>query len=207
MENLGIEVKWIEIEEPFKAYLDLLGPHFEGKESDATEENIQARIRSMILMALSNKHGYIVLSTGNKSEMAMGYSTLYGDMSGGLGVLSDVTKEQVYALADWINRNKEVIPKNVIEKPPSAELRPEQKDSDSLPDYAIVDAVLNDYIIDHLPPEEIADKHEYPLDLVESLIKRIHLNEYKRRQSPPGLRVSEKAFSIGRRFPIVQKWV
>jgi NAD+ synthase (glutamine-hydrolysing) len=204
--NLKIDTKWISIEEPFEAYLELLEPHFEGKEPDTTEENIQARIRSMILMALSNKHGYIVLSTGNKSEMALGYSTLYGDMSGGVGVLSDVTKRQVYALAEWINREEEIIPKSVIQKPPSAELRPNQKDSDNLPEYAVVDAVLDDYIVGHLSSQEIADKHEYPLDLVDNLIKRIHMNEYKRRQSPPGLRVSEKAFSAGRRFPIVQKW-
>jgi len=205
-QNLGIKPLWISIESPFQNFLDLLEPHFEGKSPDTTEENLQARTRGIILMAFSNKYGHVVLSTGNKSEMAMGYATLYGDMCGGLGVLNDVTKRQVYALAEWINRDKEIIPRNIIEKPPSAELRPDQKDSDSLPDYEIVDAVLEDYIIDHLSPEQIADKHEYPLDLVEDLVKRIHQSEYKRRQSPPGLRVSEKAFSVGRRFPIVQKW-
>ena len=205
--NLGIEPEWISIESPFQNFLDLLEPHFEGRPYDTTEENLQARIRGMILMAFSNKFGHVVLSTGNKSEMAMGYSTLYGDLCGGLGVLSDVTKRQVYALANWINRDQEIIPQHIIDKPPSAELRDNQKDTDSLPEYAIVDAVLDDYIVDHLSPQQIAEKHEYPLELVEDLVKRIHQNEYKRRQAPPGLRVSKKAFSVGRRFPIVQKWV
>lgn len=205
--NLGIRYRHIPIEEPFKAYLELLDPYFEGRSPDATEENLQARIRGMILMALSNKLGYIVLSTGNKSELAMGYSTLYGDMCGGLGVISDVTKGQVYALSRWINRNQVIIPENTIAKPPSAELKPNQKDSDSLPDYGIVDNVLKEYLENNHSPEEIARKFNYPRPLVENLIARIHCNEYKRRQSPPGLRVSEKAFSVGRRFPIVQRWV
>lgn len=204
--NLGIEYITIPIEEPFDSYLHLLGPFFKDKKGDVTEENLQARIRGMILMALSNKHGYIVLSTGNKSEMAMGYATLYGDMCGGLGVINDVTKTQVYTLSKWVNRNREIIPWNTIEKPPSAELRPNQKDSDSLPDYEIVDTVLQDYIVSHLSPDEISKRHNYPLELVQELIKKIHRNEYKRRQAPPGIRVSEKAFSVGRRFPIVQKW-
>lgn len=204
--NLNIHYRHIPIESPFNAYLETLQPHFENLPPDTTEENLQARIRGMILMALSNKLGYIVLSTGNKSELAMGYSTLYGDMVGGLGVISDLTKNQVYALSNWINRNSEIIPLNTIERPPSAELKPNQKDSDSLPDYEIVDTVLKEYIEDSLPPEDIAQKHGYPKDLVHSLIKKIHANEYKRRQSPPGLRVSEKAFSVGRHFPIVQKW-
>lgn len=205
--NLGIRYRHIPIEDPFKAYLELLTPYFEGKSPDSTEENLQARIRGMILMAISNKLGYIVLSTGNKSELAMGYSTLYGDMCGGLGVISDVTKGQVYALAKWINREKEVIPNNTIIKPPSAELKPNQKDSDSLPEYDIVDNVLKEYLENNHAPEEIAKKYNYPKALVENLIARIHCNEYKRRQSPPGLRVSEKAFSVGRRFPIVQRWI
>lgn len=205
--NLGIRYRHIPIEDPFKAYLELLTPYFEDKQPDVTEENLQARIRGMILMAISNKLGYIVLSTGNKSELAMGYSTLYGDMCGGLGVISDVTKGQVYALSKWINRDREIIPKNSIEKPPSAELRPNQKDSDSLPDYDIVDTVLKEYLENNQEAEEIYAKYNYPKDLVDSLIARIHNNEYKRRQSPPGLRVSEKAFSVGRRFPIVQGWV
>lgn len=204
--NLGMKYITIPIEEPFDSYLHLLNPFFKGKKEDTTEENLQARIRGMILMALSNKDGYIVLSTGNKSEMAMGYATLYGDMCGGLGVINDVTKTQVYTLSNWINRNKELIPWSTIEKPPSAELRANQKDSDSLPDYAIVDTVLKDYIVGHLSPKEISSRHKYDIDLVNELIRKIHRNEYKRRQAPPGLRVSEKAFTIGRRFPIVQKW-
>jgi NAD+ synthase (glutamine-hydrolysing) len=207
IENLGIKSEVIPIEKPFQSFLDLLSPYFEGLPYDTTEENLQARIRGMILMAFSNKFGYIVLSTGNKSEMAMGYATLYGDMCGGLGVINDVPKQQVYELARWINRSQGVIPQNTIKKPPSAELRPGQLDSDSLPDYSIVDNVLNAYVEGHMPPELIAKKYKYPLKVVNDLIKRIHYNEYKRRQSPPGLRVTERAFSIGRRFPIVQKWV
>lgn len=205
--NLKIPFEQIPIESPFQAYLNLLQPQFKGMEEDATEENLQARIRGMIMMALSNKLGYVVLSTGNKSEMAMGYATLYGDMAGGLGVINDVTKQQVYGLSRWINKDREIIPWNTINKPPSAELRPNQKDSDTLPDYEIIDNVLQGYVEEHHSPEEIARQHGYDLNLVNDLIKRIHRNEYKRRQSPPGLRVSEKAFSVGRRFPIVQRWV
>lgn len=205
--KLGIQYKEIPIEKPFEEYLDLLTPFFENRPQDVTEENLQARIRGMILMALSNKLGYIVLSTGNKSEMAMGYATLYGDMCGGLGVINDLSKRQVYALAHWINRAGEVIPLSTIQKPPSAELRPNQRDIDTLPEYDVVDNVLEAYVEQHCSPEEIAEKYKYSLDLVRSLIKKIHCNEYKRRQSPPGLRVTEKAFSVGRRFPIVQRWV
>lgn len=205
--HLKIRFQVIPIEDPYQTYLDVLTPYFEGKPFDTTEENLQARIRAMLLMALSNKHGYILLSTGNKSELAMGYSTLYGDMSGGLSVISDLTKEQVYALSLWINQQEMRIPERTITKPPSAELRPGQKDSDSLPPYPIVDLVLKEYIEKGLSPEEIAHNHSLELPLVQSLVKKIHTNEYKRRQAPPGLRVSEKAFSIGRRFPIVQKWV
>lgn len=206
-QNLGIHLKEIPIERPFNEFLNLLTPQFEDKPRDATEENIQARIRGIILMAISNKFGYIVLSTGNKSELAMGYSTLYGDMCGGLNVLSDVTKRQVYELARYINRKGEIIPKSSIQKAPSAELRENQKDSDTLPEYDIIDNVLKAYVEDHLSPEEIAKIYQYPISLVNDLVKKIHLNEYKRRQSPPGIRVSEKAFSVGRRFPIVQRWV
>lgn len=206
-ENLGIRTETISIEQPFEAYLQLLAPTFQNASFDVTEENLQARIRGMILMAISNKWGYIVLSTGNKSELAMGYSTLYGDMCGGLAVISDLTKQQVYALSHRVNKDHVIIPKNTIEKPPSAELRPNQKDSDSLPDYSIIDHVLQDYIEKHESASKISERYKYPLELVEGLIKRIHNNEYKRRQSPPGLRVSPKAFAAGRRFPIVQKWV
>lgn len=205
--QLGISTKTIPIEATHKSYLEMLTSHFEGKQSDVTEENIQARIRGVILMALSNKLGHIVLSTGNKSELAMGYSTLYGDMCGGLAVISDLTKKQVYSLAHWINREKEIIPENSITKPPSAELRMDQKDSDSLPPYDVVDNVVVSYVEDHESPAEIAKKYQYSLELVMNLIKKIHQNEYKRRQSPPGLRVTEKSFSVGRKFPIVQRWI
>lgn len=205
--NLQIEFQTIPIEGPFEDYLQLLDPFFMGKSPDVTEENLQARIRGMILMALSNKLGYLVLSTGNKSEMALGYCTLYGDMCGGLGVISDVTKTQVYTLARWINRDQEVIPSPSIEKPPSAELRPHQKDSDSLPDYTIIDGVLKAYVEDFLAPEQIAKKYGWPLEVVLDLVHRIHLAEYKRRQAPPGIRVSKKAFLVGRCYPIVQGWM
>ena len=157
-------------------------------------------------MAFSNKFGYLLLGTGNKSEMAMGYATLYGDMCGGLGVLSDVTKEQVYSLAHFINRKAEMIPLSVITKSPSAELRPNQKDSDSLPEYSIVDAVLQAYVEEHLSVEEIISRYNFSPDLVKELVRKIHQNEYKRRQAPPGLRVTKKSFTTGRRFPIVQHW-
>jgi NAD+ synthase (glutamine-hydrolysing) len=205
--NLGMHYQEIPIENPFESYLSLLEPVFKDRSNDITEENLQSRIRGMLLMALSNKFGYLVLSTGNKSEWAMGYSTLYGDMCGGLSVLGDITKQQVYALAQWINRTQEIIPWYTIERPPSAELRPNQKDSDSLPDYAIIDQVLKAYIEEHQSPEQIATKLDYSLSFVQNLIRRIHQNEFKRRQAPLSLRVSEKSFSIGRRFPIVQQWI
>lgn len=206
-ENLKIGYSVLSVELPFKAYLDLLSPEFEGKPVDVTEENLQARIRGMILMALSNKHGYVVLSTGNKSEVAVGYATLYGDMCGGLAVLSDVTKRQVYALANWINRKREIIPISTIQKPPSAELRPNQKDSDSLPDYDIIDNVIEAHVENHLSCKEIVEKFGYSEALVDDLIKKIHRNEFKRRQSAPGLRVTGKAFNAGRNFPIVQGFI
>jgi NAD+ synthase (glutamine-hydrolysing) len=205
--NLGITLEEVSIEMPFQSFLDLLGPYFENRVADVTEENLQARIRGMILMALSNKFGYVVLSTGNKSELAMGYCTLYGDMCGGLSVISDVVKTQVYTLSRWINRDREIIPVSTIDKPPSAELKLNQKDTDSLPDYDIVDKVLQGYIEDYLSPEETATKYQLSLELVLDLVKRIHKAEYKRRQAPPGIRVSKKAFPVGRRYPIVQKWI
>lgn len=205
--HLGIEYREISIEKPFESYLQVLSSSFEGHSPDVTEENLQARIRGMLLMAFSNKFGYLVLSTGNKSELALGYSTLYGDMCGGLAVIGDLTKQQVYELAKRINREKEIIPAYTIERAPSAELRPNQKDTDSLPDYEIVDKVLQAYVEEHRSPEWIVEHLQFPLSVVEDLVKRIHRNEYKRRQAPPALRVSEKSFSIGRRFPIVQRWI
>ncbi len=204
--NLGIAFKEVSIESPFQSFLDLLSPHFESRLPDITEENLQARIRGMVLMAFSNKLGHVVLSTGNKSEMAMGYCTLYGDMCGGLSVIADVVKTQVYTLARWVNRHKEIIPVSTIDKPPSAELKANQKDTDSLPDYDIVDKVLQSYVEDYLSAEETAHKHQLPIDLVLDLIKRIHKAEYKRRQAPPCIRVTKKAFPVGRRYPIVQRW-
>ncbi len=205
--NLGIELLHIPIEKPFQSFLDLLQPYFQGKATDVTEENLQARIRGMLLMAISNKHGYIVMSTGNKSEMALGYCTLYGDMAGGLGVISDVNKQQVYTLAHWINRDKEIIPQSTISKVPSAELRPNQKDSDSLPSYDIIDNVLQGYVEEYLSPEEISQKYKIPIEVVVDLARRIHRAEYKRRQAAPGIRVSKKAFRVGRRYPIVEDWM
>lgn len=205
--NLKVPLKSIPIENPFQAFLDLLEPQFVGKEVDTTEENLQARIRGVIMMAMSNKFGYIVLSTGNKSELAVGYSTLYGDMCGGLSVIGDVTKLQVYAIAKWINREKEIIPKATITKAPSAELRPDQKDSDSLPDYQVLDLILQAYVERHMTAQEISMRWRLPLSVVEDIIVRIHSNEYKRRQGALVLRVSEKAFSVGRQFPIVQRFV
>lgn len=204
--TLGIAFHELAIEKIFETYLETLAPCFHGKPADVTEENLQARIRGSLLMAFSNKFGYLLLSTGNKSEMAMGYMTLYGDMCGGLGVLGDVTKQQVYALAHYINRSKELIPIETIERPPSAELRPNQKDSDTLPPYPLVDSVLQDYIEEHLSLQQIAQRHSISLDVVKELVRKIHMSEYKRRQAPPCLRVTKKAFTVGRRFPIVQHW-
>ncbi|MBN2479052.1 MAG: NAD+ synthase [Parachlamydiales bacterium] len=206
-DSLRVELMDIPIDHLYQQYLDLLSPFFSGKAFDTTEENLQARIRGMILMALSNKLGNIVLSTGNKSEMAMGYVTLYGDMCGGLGVLNDVSKTLVYKLANWINRKKEIIPNNIINKEPSAELRANQKDSDTLPSYDIVDKVLQGYVEDHLSLDQIVKKYQLDSILVKSLIERIHLAEYKRRQGPPGIIVSKKSFTKGRYFPIVHSWM
>jgi NAD+ synthase (glutamine-hydrolysing) len=205
--HLDIQLLEIPIEKPFQSFLELLGPFFQGKGPDVTEENMQARIRGMILMAISNKLGHIILSTGNKSEMGMGYATLYGDMCGGLSVISDVTKQQVYALCRWLNRKSELIPQTIIEKVPSAELRLNQKDSDSLPPYDIVDKVLRGYVEEYLSPEEIAAKYEVSVEVAIDLVRRIHRAEYKRRQAAPGIRVSKKAFRVGRRYPIVQGWM
>lgn len=205
---MRLEIGWQEISMNgiFQHYLDLLEPLFEGKPMDETEENLQSRIRSMILMAFSNKFGALLLNTGNKSEMALGYTTLYGDMAGALGVLHDVTKSYVYKLAEYVNREKEVIPYRIIEKPPSAELRENQTDFESLPPYEILDAVIEDYVEERLSAEEIAAKRGFALEQVSGLVQKIHLAEYKRRQAPIGIRVTQKAFGKGRIVPIVQKW-
>lgn len=206
-QRLSMEVRELPIDPLFQGYLALLEPQFGQRPPDATEENLQARIRGNLLMAFSNKFGHIVLSTGNKSELAVGYSTLYGDSCGGLAVINDLTKRRVYQLAHWINRQRELIPLSILEKAPSAELRPNQRDSDTLPPYELLDAVVEQYLEEHLDPKEIAERGAFPLALVEWIVLQIHRNEYKRRQSPPGLRVTAKAFSAGRRFPIVQRWV
>ncbi len=200
-ENLGIELKVIPITDIYDSYLKTLKDVFEGKASDTTEENIQARIRGNILMALSNKFGYLVLTTGNKSELAVGYCTLYGDMSGGLAVIGDVPKTMVYAIAEFINRKEEIIPKTIIKKLPSAELKPNQCDQDTLPPYEILDPILQFYVEDGLSKEEIVAKG-YKEEVVNWVIKAVNKNEYKRRQAPPVLKVTSKAFGLGRRMPV-----
>jgi NAD+ synthetase len=205
-ENLGIEFLTIPITDVFRSYKTALAGAFRGKPEDVTEENLQARVRGNYLMALSNKFGSMVLSTGNKSEMAVGYCTLYGDMAGGLAMLSDVPKTMVYALADAINRERELIPRASIEKPPSAELRPNQKDQDSLPPYDVLDRILKSYVEDVKSPEEIAAHYNFDVDLVRSIARKVDRNEYKRRQAPPGLKITSRAFGLGRPFPIVQKF-
>ncbi|MDN3504023.1 MAG: NAD+ synthase [Rhabdochlamydiaceae bacterium] len=204
--NLGIKTLEIGIEKPFKAFLETLEETFKGEKENVTEENLQARIRGTILMAISNKFGHIVLSTGNKSEIALGYCTLYGDMCGGLGVIADVAKTQVYNLARWMNREKEIIPQATIDKPPSAELRPNQIDLDTLPDYGIIDVILEGYVEDYLPVEQVAARYGIPIDIVISIVTKIHGSEYKRQQSAPILRVSKKSFGAGRKYPIVNNW-
>lgn len=205
-ENLGTPYEIIPIEETFKAFENTLAPQFAGLSPDLTEENMQARSRGVILMALSNKFGSILLNTSNKSENAVGYGTLYGDMCGGLSVIGDLYKTQVYELARYINRDKEIIPENIITKAPSAELRPDQKDSDSLPEYDELDTILYQYIENRKGPKElIADGHDEAL--VRRIIRLVNLNEYKRFQAPPILRVSSKAFGMGRRMPIVAKYL
>jgi NAD+ synthetase len=182
-----------------------LKPVFGDKPSDTTEENLQARIRGLILMALSNKFRRLVLSTGNKSEMSVGYCTLYGDMCGGLAVISDVPKVMVYQLAQYANRKEPVIPDAVFTKPPSAELKPNQTDQDSLPPYDMLDGVLRLYIEENQPPFKI-EKAGFDKKMVKDILRMINVNEYKRRQMAPGLKVTTKAFGIGRRVPIAQKF-
>lgn len=203
--NLDIDFKVVPISSVYEAYLDTLKESFEGKERDITEENIQARIRGNILMALSNKFGCLVLSTGNKSELAVGYCTLYGDMSGGLSVISDVPKTMVYQLADYINRERKVIPHEIIAKAPSAELRPNQRDQDTLPPYDILDRILDLYLEEERSLKEII-KLGFEAETVKWVIKSINRSEYKRRQAAPGLKVTTKAFGVGRRMPIAAKY-
>lgn len=204
-ENLGCRCDIISIEEPFSAFNHALAPLFAGYEPDVTEENIQARCRGLILMAVSNKTGNIVLATGNKSEMAVGYATLYGDMCGGFAPIKDVPKTLVYELAKWRNSQGPAIPERVITREPSAELREDQKDSDSLPDYDILDPILEKYIELDMTPTAIAAEG-YELSTVERVARMVDRNEYKRRQAAPGVRITERAFGRDRRYPITSRY-
>ena len=203
--NLGIRFELLSIDSAYEAYRETLQGVFAGQKEDVTEENIQARARGTLLMALSNKFGAIVLSTGNKSELGVGYCTLYGDMVGGLAVISDVPKTWVYRLSQYVNSRSAVIPAATLEKAPSAELRPDQKDSDSLPPYEVLDAVLEDYVEDSHAAERIAQDHGFDLAVVKRVIRMVDRAEYKRQQAAPGLKISPKAFGYGRRLPIAAK--
>ncbi len=203
--NLGIRYDVIAIQRPFHAVKEELRDIFAGLKEDTAEENIQARLRGVILMALSNKFGSLLLTTGNKSEMAVGYCTLYGDMSGGLAVINDVPKTLVYRVSNWINREREIIPKDSITKPPSAELRPDQKDQDSLPPYDILDAILEEYVVNLKTGREIIAMG-FDEATVKRVVRLIDGAEYKRRQAAPGLKITTKAFGVGRRIPIAQQY-
>ncbi|MBL9187361.1 MAG: NAD+ synthase [Opitutaceae bacterium] len=204
--NLGIRFETVRISDVVNETEKVLWHLFSRTQRDVTEENIQARVRGVIMMALSNKFGSLLLTTGNKSEMAVGYCTLYGDMCGGLAVISDVFKMQVYALARWINREKEIIPVSSIEKPPSAELRPDQKDQDSLPPYDMLDAILKGYVEEGLSRRDLVAQG-FAEPIVNDIARKVDLNEYKRKQAAPGLKITPLAFGVGRRIPIVQKYV
>ncbi len=203
--NLGIRFEVIGISGLFQEFARALEPHFAGTKADTTEENIQSRIRGDLLMALSNKFSALVLTTGNKSEMAVGYCTLYGDMVGALAVIGDLVKTRVYAVCRYLNREQEVIPRAILEKPPSAELRPDQKDTDSLPPYEVLDPILEAYVERYETPEQIAQAHGFPLELVQQIVRLVERSEYKRQQAAPVLKVTSKSFGMGRRFPIAVK--
>jgi NAD+ synthase (glutamine-hydrolysing) len=211
-ENLGLRFETLGIESPVAACEAVLAPLFAGRPRDVTEENLQARIRGVLMMALSNKLGAILLTTGNKSEVAVGYCTLYGDMCGGLAVISDVFKTQVYALANWINADARragrvpPIPQSTIDKPPSAELRPGQTDQDTLPPYDVLDAILKGYVEEGLSRRELIAQG-FAESVVNEVVRKVDLNEYKRKQAAPGLKITPLAFGVGRRIPIVQKYV
>lgn len=206
-QNLDIRYRVLPIDEIFAAYRRTLCDIFKGQKEDVCEENIQARVRGNLLMALSNKFGSMVLSTGNKSEYAVGYTTLYGDMAGGLAVISDVPKSMVWELARFVNRERERIPDPSITKPPSAELRPNQTDQDTLPPYDILDRILKAYVEDLRSPDEISAHYDFPIELVRDVARMVDRSEYKRKQSPPGLKITSKAFSVGRRFPLANKFL
>ncbi len=204
-QNLGIRYDVVAIQPPFLAAKAQLKDVFAGRAEDVAEENIQARLRGVILMAMSNKFGSLLLTTGNKSEVAVGYCTLYGDMCGGLAVIADVPKTMVYRVAKWINREREIIPESTITKPPSAELRPDQKDQDSLPPYDVLDRILEEYVVQLKTPAEIIAGGVTEAD-VRRVVRLIDFSEYKRRQAAPGLKVTSKAFGVGRRIPIAQRY-
>ena len=204
--NLGMKCHEIPIANAFSAFKAQFAEIFAGRPEDTTEENMQARLRGMILMSLSNKFGHIVLSTGNKSELAVGYCTIYGDMAGGLAVISDVPKTMVYGLARWINREREIIPKSTIEKPPSAELKPDQKDQDTLPPYEVLDEILRLYVEENLSAPDIVN-HGFEEKTVRWVQRRVDVNEYKREQAAPGIKVTSRAFGVGRRMPIAQRYI
>ena len=207
-DNLGIKLYEIDIKPIYDSFLDQLSSVFENTEFNIAEENLQSRSRGDLLMAMANKFGYMLLNTGNKSETAVGYCTLYGDMAGGLAVISDLYKTEVYEMCRWLNESyyqKEVIPNSIIDKEPSAELRPDQKDSDSLPDYGTLDTILEYYLEQQLSREEIINRG-FEEKLVDRIIWLVDINEHKRYQSAPGLKMSAKAFGAGRRWPIVQAW-
>jgi len=203
--NLGIRFELLPIHDVFAQFQKVLQPLFAGTPSGIAEENIQSRTRGVFLMALSNKFGALVLTTGNKSEMSVGYCTLYGDMVGALAVIGDVYKTRVYQLSHYANRTREIIPRNTIEKPPSAELRPDQRDTDSLPPYEVLDPILKAYVEGFLSAEQIAQQQKVDLALVRSVLKLVEQSEYKRQQAAPVLKVTRKSFGTGRRFPIAVK--
>jgi len=203
--NLGIRFELIGISGLFAEFQRALAPQFEGLKADTTEENIQSRVRGCLLMAMSNKFSALVLTTGNKSEMAVGYCTLYGDMVGALAVIGDLVKTRVYAVCRWLNREREVIPSAILDKPPSAELRPDQKDTDSLPPYDVLDPILEAYVERYESPEQIAAEHGFPPALVQQVVRLVERSEYKRQQAAPVLKVTAKSFGMGRRFPIAVK--
>jgi NAD+ synthetase len=205
-ERLGIHFLQIPIKQSFEAVRAQFTEIFAGLPENEAEENMQPRLRGLTLMAISNKLGHILLSTGNKSELSVGYCTLYGDMCGGLAVISDVPKLLVYRIAEWINRDREIIPRDTITKPPSAELKPDQRDQDTLPPYEILDPILQLYVEEQLSTAEII-AHGFPEETVRWVVRRVDLNEYKRAQAVPGLRVTSRAFGLGRRMPVAQRFV
>ena len=204
-ENLGIDLLTLPIQGIFDTYLEELSDEFAGKPFDTAEENIQARIRGNLLMALCNKFGWLILTTGNKSELAVGYCTIYGDMCGGLAVISDLPKTRVFEVARWLNRDGEVIPWNTIEKPPSAELRPDQKDEDSLPPYDVLDEILRCLVEEEMTFEKIVERG-HARDVVARIENLLYIAEYKRRQAPPGVKITRRNFGRDRRYPITNRY-